>query len=240
LRRTSDELRNASTTTIDRTRNVGAFKQLLTVLRKSGAVLIFPEGKSHNENGLEPLKTGLARLALEARTESSVEGLKILPLGLVFEDKGTPGTLAAAHVGEAIDMDVWAGNDHVALTREIADRLRSVSEAASLPQTQRDADRRHRRKIAEICISVAAWWGRTTHSLPIRIARKIAVGRSRDADQPAMLTILFGIMLVLLTYAIHLIVLGAIVHTFWVEALYLVSLLCGAYWAAFQPHRQGR
>ena len=60
--------------------------------------------------------------------------------------------------------------------------------------------------------------------------------RSTSADEPAMLTIVFGIGLVLLTYAIHLTIVGAITHSFWIDGLYFGGLLGGAYWAAFQRH----
>lgn len=60
--------------------------------------------------------------------------------------------------------------------------------------------------------------------------------RSTSADEPAMLTIVFGIGLVLLTYAIHLAIVGAITRSFWIDGLYLGGLLAGAYWAAFQQH----
>ena len=51
-----------------------------------------------------------------------------------------------------------------------------------------------------------------------------------------MLTILFGIGLVLITYAIHLTVVGALGHSLWIDLIYLMGLLTGAYWAAFEPH----
>ena len=60
--------------------------------------------------------------------------------------------------------------------------------------------------------------------------------RSTSADEPAMLTIVFGIGLVLLTYTIHLTIVGAITHSLWIDGLYLGGLLGGAYWAAFQQH----
>ncbi len=236
LRRVSDEMQKRNGSPSDRSRNAGAFQEILGHLSHNEAVLIFPEGKSHNELGLEPLKTGLARLALKARDEQSISGIKILPLGLVFEEKGTPGSIVGAHVGDIIDVDSWLG-DYVALTKEIATRLRVVSEGAGLPlpeeRTGRPTSELRRRMIA-----FAAWWGRLTHRLPIRLARAIAVKRSTDADQPAMLTITFGIGLVLLTYAIHLAIVGALVHSFWISFLYLGSLLTGAYWAAFEEHPQ--
>jgi hypothetical protein len=53
-----------------------------------------------------------------------------------------------------------------------------------------------------------------------------------------MLTIMFGIGLVLLTYFLQVTVVGVLVRSFWITSLYLVSLLVGAYWAAFEKHPQ--
>jgi 1-acyl-sn-glycerol-3-phosphate acyltransferase len=234
LRRVSDEVRNSKGLSADRSRNGGAFREILRLLEQRGAVLIFPEGKSHNEVGLEPLKTGLARLALQARDKRSIKGVTILPLGLVFEDKGVPGTIAGVHVGEAIEMDSWPNSDHAALTEEIAKRLRSVSEEAALPAAEARVVKHGGLK--ERLISVAASWGRLTHQFPVRIARNIAMKRSIDADQPAMQTILFGLGFVLIMYAVHLTILGVLVHSFWISSLYLAGLLVGAYWAAFERH----
>jgi 1-acyl-sn-glycerol-3-phosphate acyltransferase len=236
LRRVSDEAQRPNGLPVDRSRNAGAFKEILNLLGRNGAVLIFPEGKSHNEIGLEPLKTGLARLALQARDESAIKGLKILPLGLVFEDKGTPGTVVGAHVGQVIEMDSWPDKDHTKLTEEIADRLRAVSEEVGLPQKHFSHSRDDSGVVRERVIALAAWWGRLTHRLPVRMARSLAVKRSTNADEPAMFTIMFGVGLVLLTYVIHLIILGALVHSFLLDCLYLAGLLSGAYWAAFQRH----
>ena len=51
-----------------------------------------------------------------------------------------------------------------------------------------------------------------------------------------MLTMTFGTGLVLLTYIIHLAIVGTLVHSFWISALYLAGLVTGAYWAAFEQH----
>jgi len=235
LRRMSDEPRNGGELPFDRSRNKGAFREILSVLRQNGTVLIFPEGKSHNENGLEPLKTGLARLALQARDETELSRLKILPVGLVFEDKGVPGTAVGAYVAEPIDLDSWPNSDRTKLTAEIASRLRAVSEEAGLPPERTDNERPGN-TLRERMISGAAWWGRFTHQLPIKVARSIAIKRSSSADEPAMLTIVFGIGLVCLTYAIHLTIVSAITHSLWIAGAYLGVLLGGAYWAAFQRH----
>jgi hypothetical protein len=130
-------------------------------------------------------------------------------------------------------MDQWHGTDHSALTDEIAQRLRSVSIDTELPSAPVSIEHGAGSLTTEV-ISIAAWWGNVTHRLPIRIARRIAVKRSRYADEPAMLTMLFGIGLVLLSYSIHLIIVGLIAHSILIDLLYLASLLCGAHWAAFQ------
>jgi 1-acyl-sn-glycerol-3-phosphate acyltransferase len=236
LRRITDEARKSNGAPVDRSRNTEAFREILDLLERRGAVLIFPEGKSHNELGLEPLRSGVARLALQARNKRSIPGVRILPLGLVFENKGVPGTIAGVNIGEAIEVDSWPNADHVALTEEITVRLRKVSEEAAVPQPEVPVTAKENGGLRERLIGLAASWGRLTHQLPVRIARNIAVRRSVDADQPAMLTIMFGIGLVLLTYAIQLTILGTLVHSFWLGTLYLASLLDGAYWAAFEQH----
>lgn len=236
LRRVSDEARKSNGAPFDRSRNHEAFREIIDLLEQNGAVLIFPEGKSHNKYGLEPLKTGLARLALQARDEGGVRGLRILPLGLVFENKGDPGTAVGARFGDVIEMDAWPDASHLNLTEEIAKRLRGVSEAAGLPLNEHNSREQTQGSIKKRLIAVAAWWGRLTHQTPVRIARSIAVRRSTNADEPAMLTILFGVGLVLLTYIIHLTIVGALAHSIWIVCIYLVSLLAGAYWAAFEQH----
>jgi 1-acyl-sn-glycerol-3-phosphate acyltransferase len=237
LRRTHDESAITAGHTSNRERNQSAFQDILNVLENGGAVLVFPEGKSHNRRELEPLKTGLARLALQARTERRIAGVKILPIGLVFEDKGTPGTVLGAHIGELIEMDSWIGDDHRLLTHEVAARLRRVSDETAMPP-ELAAVGKHRTLTEETLIGLAEWWGLLTHRLPVRIARNIAVHLAGDADQPAMLTILVGISLVMLTYAVYVGVVAVVFHSFVAAALYLASLLCGAYWAAFRQHEK--
>jgi hypothetical protein len=232
----SDEASKQNGLPVDRSRNVHAFAEIFKLLERDGALLIFPEGKSHNETGLEPLKTGLARVALQARDEHGITGVRILPLGLVFEDKGTPGTAVRAHVGAILEMDSWQDTDHTILTEEIAERLRAVSEDAGLPRKEFIEAEEKIDNLRESIIALAAWWGRLTHELPVRTARSMAVKRSTDADQPAMLTIMFGVGLVLLTYVVHLTIVGMVFHSFLFDCLYLAGLLSGAYWAAFQQH----
>ena len=131
LVRVSDIRSGELTGTLDPGRNAHSFQALHDVLRGGGAVLIFPEGKSHDEPALAPLRTGAARIALQARDENHIQRLAIVPVGLTFERKDTPRTRVLVQVGEPIAMDEWHGTagdgEAQALTDEIDARLRAVT-----------------------------------------------------------------------------------------------------------------
>lgn len=237
LRRASDEVTTADVDTLNRSRNTEAFRDILDVLESNGAVLIFPEGKSHNESNLEPLKTGLARLALKTRDSRGVSAVRVLPIGLVFEDKAAPGSVVGVNIGDAIEMDSWSGSDATALTSEIAERLRAVCEQCRIPEPKAPPATT---RLTSFFIRVAAAWGRLSHELPIRLARRLAVKRSIDADQPAMRTIVLATGLVLLAYATSFTIVAIIAHSIWISALCVTSLGIGAYWAAFEGRSRTR
>jgi 1-acyl-sn-glycerol-3-phosphate acyltransferase len=114
----------------DPRRNARAFGALRAVLGRGGAVVIFPEGISHDSPSLAPLRTGAARIALEARDQAYVRDLHVLPVGLTFERKEAPRSRVLVRVGEAIAIDRWRGDGEAAvraLTAEINARLREVT-----------------------------------------------------------------------------------------------------------------
>lgn len=126
LRRASDEAGVA-----DPARNAEVFDAITHALAKGGAILIFPEGKSHDEPAMTPLRTGTARMALHGRDAGSVRGLRILPIGLVFERKDAPRSRILAVVGQAFDVDSWRATNPAnavgELTAEIDARLRALT-----------------------------------------------------------------------------------------------------------------
>ena len=67
--------------------NVSAFATSHTLLRNGAMVAVFPEGISHDEVSLQPLKTGAARIALEAAAAAGAEDLVTVAVGLVYERK---------------------------------------------------------------------------------------------------------------------------------------------------------
>jgi 1-acyl-sn-glycerol-3-phosphate acyltransferase len=127
LRRASDEAGEGA----NPARNRKTFRAVYDVLRRGGAVLIFPEGITHDEPSLAPLKSGAARMALHARDKGDVSGLALVPIGLTFERKEAPRTRVLVQVGEPILVDAWhepAGEPATAaLTAELDARLRAVT-----------------------------------------------------------------------------------------------------------------
>ena len=128
VRRASDERASGR---VDPTRNRDTFIAVREALRRKKTVLIFPEGKSHDEPSLAPLKTGAARIALDAR-DSGVRGLVLVPIGLNFERKELPRTRVLVQVGEPLAVDDWRVSEKTGahaemLTAEIDTRLRRVT-----------------------------------------------------------------------------------------------------------------
>lgn len=129
LRRAKDEAPSAAP--LNPARNRQTFEAVHRALARGGMVLIFPEGKSHDEPSLAPLKTGAARMALHASASGDVPNLSVVPIGLTFERKDAPRTRVFAQIGEPISMESWRTPQGAppaeALTSEIDTRLRAVT-----------------------------------------------------------------------------------------------------------------
>lgn len=233
LRRASDEKTRDPDTRLDASRNAAAFKSILDVLENDGAVLIFPEGKSHSDPVLAPLKTGVSRIALTAITDRKLNNLKIVLLGLSFEDKGTPGTAVLAEVGEPVSMEAVKDLTVDDLTSLIAQRLAAISLKKPSPSLDREAIKK-RGSVHPLASPLAAW-GELTHRWVINYARDLAVKKSRNPDDPAMLTIVLALVFILLSYVVQFVVVSLLVNPWW-AALYVATLPIGAYWAAYSTH----
>ena len=72
----------------DMSRNRDTFVRCHDELADGGSIALFPEGISHHEAELQPLKTGAARIALGAERDRGPLGIRIVPVGLTFEEKG--------------------------------------------------------------------------------------------------------------------------------------------------------
>ena len=318
LRRASDAMPPGASGVLDTARNSDAFATLLDVLEVGGVVLLFPEGKSHSDPALAPLKTGLARIAFMARDERQLNCIPIIPIGLTFERKWEPRSRVLIQFGTPMMCVADASdepNDVTALTRrvdaalrEVTLNFRSTDEAHQVlsissvltdvldtfrPLHAPDPPLVDRVRVAqrltdivprlaslelEICGRVerfvsrlatfeellklnavaasdvqmststvaGAWftireagiaavagpfalWGRINHWVPLRIARSLALQLSRTPDEPAMNTIVIGLVAVLAFYTVQISVV-----TWWfglgASVLYSVSLPLSATW----------
>ncbi len=88
--------------------NVSAFATSHALLRQGGTVAVFPEGISHDETTLQPLKTGAARIALEALDEGGADDLVTVAVGLVYDAKARFRSRALVRVGEPVAVAQWA------------------------------------------------------------------------------------------------------------------------------------
>ena len=94
---------------VDVERNAETFARCHDVLAAGGTVALFPEGVSHAEPALMPIKTGAARIVLGAEAERGPLGLRVVPVGLVFDVRGRFRSRALIRVGEPIDPLAAAG-----------------------------------------------------------------------------------------------------------------------------------
>jgi 1-acyl-sn-glycerol-3-phosphate acyltransferase len=93
-------------------------------LAEGRAIALFPEGRSHSEPSLGALKTGAARLALQAGVP-----VQIVPLGLTYAEKGRFRSRVRVEFGPGFQSSpapVEPERVH-ALTRKIAEALGSLT-----------------------------------------------------------------------------------------------------------------
>lgn len=89
----------------DTSRNRETFELSAALLRGGGTIAICPEGVSHSEPSLRPLKTGAARIALgAASTKGAPLSLSIVPVGLYYTAKTTFRSGALLYFGEPIPV----------------------------------------------------------------------------------------------------------------------------------------
>jgi len=121
------------------------------------------------------------------------------------------------------------------LTAMIASRLAAVSLKKPAPTLDRDAIRKG--GATHTLASPLAAWGELTHRYIINYARDLALRRSKSPDDPAMLTIIFALLMILGSYVIQFGLVAVLLGPWW-AALYVATLPVGAYWAAFKNHPQ--
>lgn len=121
----------------DSSKNYATFENCFELLNRGRCIAIFPEGISHDDTKLQPIKTGAARIALGAASVVKDDdiNLKIVPVGLYYTSKTNFRSEALLHFGEpfaieAVEMDETGQPPREAvyeLSAKIADALRAVT-----------------------------------------------------------------------------------------------------------------
>lgn len=107
------------------TQNEGTLTASVEALVAGRAITLFPEGKSHSEPQLAELKTGCARIAIEAAKRGAK--VKVIPVGLDYAQKRFFRSKVAVSVGEPLDAAKYGEADARKFTDDIADALRRVT-----------------------------------------------------------------------------------------------------------------
>lgn len=89
----------------DVTKNQETFIAARKLLARGGTIGICPEGVSHDEPGLRPIKTGAARISLAAVSTGEVSSLKIVPAGLYYTSKTSFRSDALLYFGNPIEVE---------------------------------------------------------------------------------------------------------------------------------------
>jgi 1-acyl-sn-glycerol-3-phosphate acyltransferase len=89
----------------DVSRNLETFARARALLKRGGTLAICPEGVSHSDTKLRPLKTGAARIALGVVAEDAKLELKIIPAGLYYTAKTAFRSAALLRFGEPLVVE---------------------------------------------------------------------------------------------------------------------------------------
>lgn len=169
--------------------NARTFDDVVAELHQGMTVAIFPEGTTHDNQHLSPVRTGAARLALDAAADG-VAGMHIVPIGVTFEDKVALRSRVVIRAGTPIDPAAPAyrddqgqplGSEHHEAVRALTDEIRQgLADAAPDFDTLLDAV--EMRRAADVVLRA--------HPLPplaeVSLAEREALAKQLDhlpADQ---------------------------------------------------------
>ena len=163
-------------------KNEDAFRAVYAALGEGAAVGIFPEGLSHSEPALAPLKTGAARMALGGAREAG-RAFPVVPVGLVFRQKDVFRSEAVTLTGQPVAWDDLAsrGPDDAEAVRELTERI-----AEGLKRVTVNLERWQDRPLVEFVLQLWDSEGRAAGDESSRMARLettagiLAEARRRD------------------------------------------------------------
>ena len=127
----------------DVSRNIETFTAARKLLARGVTIGICPEGVSHDEPRLKPLKTGAARIALAAASSGEAIDLQIVPVGLYYTEKTTFRSSALLYFAEGIPVKAVQlepdGTPPRLAVRELSDQIEKGMREVMLHAEQEEA-----------------------------------------------------------------------------------------------------
>ena len=163
-------------------RNDQTFARCRELLSRGGVIAIFPEGISHDEAALQPLRTGAARIALGAAFDEHAPHVTVVPIGLVYDAKARFRSRALINVGSPIHVDecatAYAADPHDA-ARVLTDRVRAAltdvgPESVDPPAPDSPTGSVAWSIVAIVLLAPIALVGAIVHAVPYQIMKRVA------------------------------------------------------------------
>ncbi|HJL21342.1 MAG TPA: 1-acyl-sn-glycerol-3-phosphate acyltransferase [Polyangiaceae bacterium LLY-WYZ-15_(1-7)] len=109
--------------------NEDAFAAAWEVLGEGDVIGIFPEGRNAPVRHVRDIKTGVARIALGAEAAGAAAGVKVVPVGLNYEERDRFLTRVLVRFGKPIAAAEWAeahAEDPRAAARAMTERIQEA------------------------------------------------------------------------------------------------------------------
>jgi len=127
----------------DVSKNQETFDAARRLLAKGGTIGICPEGVSHDDPGLKPIKTGAARISLAAVSTGEVSSLQIVPAGLYYTSKTSFRSSALLNFGQPLRVEPVNleadGTPPREAVKELSSRIERALRDVILDAEQREA-----------------------------------------------------------------------------------------------------
>lgn len=129
----------------DKADNAAAFSACRELLTAGGVLSLFPEGHTHSKLRVDELRTGTARIALDAERHADYAlGVRIVPIGLNFLVRQAFRSDVHIAFGEPIEVGAYAEQDRAdprAATRALTDDLAESIRALTVHVAEEDDER---------------------------------------------------------------------------------------------------
>jgi glycerol-3-phosphate O-acyltransferase / dihydroxyacetone phosphate acyltransferase len=124
-------------------KNLTTFQECFKILNQGGAIGIYPEGTTHAEPRIKKIKTGAARIALEAEDQFH-QGIKLVPVGLNYSIRKSFRSKVIINIGAPLQISEYVARyqkDKTAVVEELTFDLQFAMENQIIHVEKPDLER---------------------------------------------------------------------------------------------------